>query len=183
MTTLATRFRAILAGIQTVIGTLIPKNLPREPMLARIYHHLSRTIGRWESLVAHWRNNTLPKPRRSRPGRPACPRAAPRLPNGASWLIRTLDDFTARGHASQLEHFLTTAECAAFLAEVPRANRILRPLTRSLGIRMPGAPPPPPPKPARPPKNPWLALPPVPVIVTAERRHPDYLPLNFSKAR
>ena len=59
---LATTFRAILAGIQAVIGTVVRKDRTRDAVLAPIYFHLSRTIQRFEKLVAHWRNNTLPKP-------------------------------------------------------------------------------------------------------------------------
>ena len=161
MTTLATQFRTILAGLQAVIGIIAAKNPPHLPLLTQIYFHLNRTIQRFERLVTHWRNNTLPKQRQRAP-RPARPRTTPRLPAGRAWLIRNVDHYNARGHALQLQHFLATPECIAFLAEVPRAGKILRPLARSLGIQMPGDPPPPLPKPARPPKpakTPFLPLP------------------------
>jgi hypothetical protein len=145
MTDFATRFRTILSGLMAFIATVAAKDRPRADFLVRIHHHLNRTIQRFERLATHWRNNTLPK-QRSRPGRPARPQAAPRLPTGKAWLQRALNHYLANGHAAQLQHFLTTEDCQRFLAEVPRALRILRPLARSLGLLMPGDPPPPPPK-------------------------------------
>ena len=61
MTTLATHFRTILSGLQVVIGIVAAKDRARDAFLARIHHHLNRTIQRFEKLVAHWRNNSLPK--------------------------------------------------------------------------------------------------------------------------
>ena len=158
---IATLFRSILGGLQVVIANLAVRQPARAEILVRISHHLGRTIQRLEKLVTRWRNNTLPKPRQRGP-RPTRALTTPRLPRGKSWLIRNVDHYNARGHALQLQHFLATPECIAFLAEVPRAGKILRPLARSLGIQMPGDPPPPLPKPARPPKpakSPFLPLP------------------------
>ena len=184
MTTLATHFRTILSGLQAVIGIVANKEPARDLLLARIYYHLNRTIQRFEKLVTNWRAGTLPKPGKPRPGRPTRPQTTPRLPNSYAWLIRNVDHYNFRGHASQLQHFLATPECAAFLAEVPRAGRILRPLAKSLALQMPGDPPPPMPKPAAPPKpakNPWLNLPQPTIAVTVERRDP--YPPCFSKTR
>ena len=184
MTTLATHFRTILSGLQVVIGIVAANDRARDAFLARIYYHLNRTMVRFEKLVAHWRAGTLPKTGKPRPGRPARPQTTPRLPNSRSWLLRSVDHYNFRGHASQLQHFLASPECAAFLAEVPRAGRILRPLARSLALQMPGDPPPPMPKPApkpKPAKNPWLNLPQPTTAVTVERRDP--YPPCFSKAR
>ena len=185
---IATIFRTILSGLQVVIGIVATKEPARDPLLARIYNHLNRTMVRFEKLVTHWRNNTLPKPGKPRPGRPARPQTTPRLPTSYAWLIRNVDHYNFRGHASQLQHFLASPECAAFLAEVPRAGRILRPLAKSLALQMPGDPPPPMPTPAAPPKpakNPWLSLPslPEPVALTVERPNRNFYPPQFSKAR
>ncbi len=184
MTTLASPFRTILAGLLAVIGIVAAKNPARDALLGRIYRHLNRTIQRFEKLVTHWRNNTLPEPCKPRPGRPARARTTPRLPRGKSWLIRNVDHYNARGHALQLQHFLASPECMEFLAAVPRANRILRPLAKSLGILMPGDPPPPMPKPARPPKP--TQPPPRPATDTLPAARPEPLTIHhhfFSKAR
>ena len=181
MTDLATSFRDILKGLQVVIGIVVTQDRHREPLLAKIFHHLSRTIQRWEKLVANWRNGTLPKPR-TRVPRASARRTAPALPSGQSWLIRNVDHYNARAHASQLEHFLRSDECVAFLAAVPRAARILRPLTKSLGILMPGASPPPPiSKRPRPHKHRWLALPPRPTPAPVNRAPPNFFPPDSVK--
>ncbi len=185
MTTLATTFRAILSGLQAVIAQIAYNDRPRGQFLVQIWTRLSRTIQRFEKLVTNWRNNTLPKQGKPRPGRPARPKRTPGLPTGRSWILRHVDHYNARAYASQLQAFLTSEECVAFLAEVPRATRILRPLAKSLGLQMHGDPPPPPPKAAPPPKpakNPWLALPPaLGVPVRCPAPHPR--PLQFSIAR
>ena len=188
MTTLATHFRAILSGLLAVIAPIAAKERTRTAFLVRIWTHLARTIQRFEKLVAHWRAGTLPKPGKPRPGRPTRPRTTPRLPTGHAWLVRAVDHYNARAHASQLQHFLATPECMAFLAEVPRANRILRPLTKSLGIQMPGDPPPPMPKPAKtrslPPalSHPWAAEP-TNAVVRVRNPNPNFYPPQYSKAR
>ncbi len=183
MHSIATTFRAILAGLQVVITLLAVKNPATTPILVRISHHLNRTVRRFETLVTHWRNNTLPK-QRHRPGRPSRPQITQRLPRGRAWLIRSVDHHNARGHASQLQHFLNTEECAHFLAEVPRATRILRPLARSLGIQMPGDPPPPNPRPAKPPPaRPAPARPtPAPWLQPTAPEPPAFAPLDIMRA-
>ena len=183
MTTLSTIFRAILSDLQKVIAPIAAKERTRTEFLVRVWQHLNRTIQRFEKLVAHWRAGTLPKPGKPRPGRKQYPQTTPRLPTGHAWLVRAVNHYNARAHASQLQHFLATPEIAKFLAEVPRAARILRPLAKSLGIPMPGDPPPPAPKPSYtpdPPPNPWRHLPEigVRVLTAADPLHP-----NFSKAR
>jgi hypothetical protein len=186
MSLLATTFRSILTGLKAVIAQIAAKERPRTEFLVRVYSHIGRTLQRFEKLVANWRAGTLPKPGKPRPGRPSRPPAIPRLPTRRAWLTRELNHFAANGSAYQLELFLATEDCRKLLAEVPRAGRILRPLARSLGVQMPGDPPPPAPRPARaakPPGNPWLRLPAVPVVVTAERRGPDFYPPEFSKLR
>ena len=186
MTSPATLFRAILSGLMAVIATIAGKDRTRTEFLVRVHGHLNRTIQRFERLVAHWRNNTLPKLGKPRPGRPAHPQTTPRLPTGKLWLVRALNSYVANGHTAHLQHFLATPECAQFLAEVPRATRILRPLARALGLQMPGDPPPPAPKPSftpDQPPTPWSLLPAdqrigVRVITADDPNHP-----NFSKAR
>jgi hypothetical protein len=148
MSPLATRFREILSGLLAFIATVAAKERPRTEFLVRVHGHLNRTIQRFEKLVAHWRNNTLPK-QRHRPGQKPRANRPPSLPTGHAWLQRDLNDYRANGSAYQLELFLATPECAQLLAEVPRATRILRPLARALGLQMPGDPPPKPPKPVK----------------------------------
>jgi hypothetical protein len=148
MNPLATLFRAILTGLNAVIAQIANKDRARTPYLVSIHCHISRTIHRFETLVARWQAGTLPK-QRSRPGRTARPSSAPRLPTRRHWLTNTLAHHEANLRATQLGLFLASEDCQKLLAEVPRAARILRPLARALGLQMPGDPPPKPPKPLK----------------------------------
>ena len=152
MSPLATLFRAILHGLQATIAKIAAKNRQSVPLLLRVSNHLHRTIQRFERLFTLWQRDALPAPR---PGA-ASPRAprktpsapSPRLPSGKAWLTRALASTEANARASQLQHFLALPDCAAFLAQVPRAARLLRPLADALGLHLPCDPPPPDPKPS-----------------------------------
>ena len=87
---------------------------------------------RLERLGALWRAGKLPKARASRAGiaRPTGVRV--RYPTAPGWLVAEV--WEARAYGSQLAHALTAAEMVAFLAAVPQAGRILRPLCRMLGV-------------------------------------------------
>ena len=89
----------------------------------------------------------------------------PRLPRAHAWLIRQVQP-TAIGYG-HLHAIFDDPDFAAFLAAVPRAARILRPLCTALGFIPPAALrlPPRPPRPRRP------APPKPPRITAAERRH------------
>jgi hypothetical protein len=181
MNPLATLFRTILTGLNAVIAQIANKNRTKTDFLITIHRHLNCTIQRFEKLVAHWQAGTLPK-QRTRPGRKSHPRTTPRLPTRRHWLTNELASTEANGRAYQLQLFLASEDCQKLLAEVPRAARILRPLTRALGLHFPGDPPLPLPKPAPKPKNPWLALPPI-VGIVIHRDPPDPYPPIYSKAR
>ena len=198
MSSLPTLFRAILTSLWAVIAPIAAKNPAKTALLIRIANHLNRTIQRFETLFARWQTNTLPKlrpnkphpnkphPEKPHPGRPHTSRTTPRLPRGPAWILRHVDHYNARGCASQLQHLLHAEDMAAFLAAVPRAARLLRPLAKSLGLHMPGDPPPPLPKPARPPKPahlnaPSLNQPQTTALSPAPAR--IALPFGFSKAR
>ena len=153
MTSFGTLFRAIMHGLQAVIAPIAARDRARTALFMRVWNHLNRTATRLETLFARWQTNTIPKSRpKTHPTPPRTPRpdSQPRLPRGQAWLARALDHHDARTRATQLETLLATPDCARFLAEIPRARRLLRPLARALGIQMPGDPPPPQPKPAKP---------------------------------
>ena len=189
MSSLPTLFRAILTSLWAVIAPIAAKNPAKTALLIRIANHLNRTIQRFETLFARWQTNTLPKlrPTKPHPDRPHTARTTPRLPRGPAWILRHVDHYNARGCASQLQHLLHAEDMAAFLAAVPRAARLLRPLAKSLGLHMPGDPPPPLPKPARPPRPAHLNPPPTnpPPPPAPARIAPAHiaLPFGFSKAR
>ena len=128
-------------------------------------------------------------------GTPQTPK--PRFPQGLAWLVVIVArDAAASG--SQLQHLLTHPEFTEFLAAVPQAGRILRPLCRMLGL-VPLSPPlalPARPARPRPPRPPRIPPPPFniplkrprlpPVIFTyppprlSPTRVPDRTPNRFS---
>ncbi len=94
------------------------------------------------------------------------PRAAPRrhlpraLPQSRAWLLPLVPE--AASGASQLRHLLAEADMAALLDAAPQMRRLLRPLCRMLGVRLPpglAAPPAPPPARAAAPRRALPAAP------------------------
>jgi hypothetical protein len=134
---------------QTLLRALIELAWRR---VFRMRHHLERLLAR---VAAGW----LPRPAAPRAPAavapdPTVPRrtrvCAPALgcwPRARAWLVRVAG-WRAAGSGSQLEHLLTDPVMAEFLAAVPSAARMLRPLCRTLGISPPvlGFPPPKPPR-------------------------------------
>ena len=55
------------------------------------------------------------------------------FPGTPGWLRRKLG-YEVGAFGSQLQHLLTQEECVAFVAAVPQAGRILRPLLRMLSV-------------------------------------------------
>ena len=55
-------------------------------------------------------------------------------PSSRGWLAARVWEATA--FREQLEHLLSREECVAFLAAVPQAGRILRPLCHMLGVEV-----------------------------------------------
>ncbi len=151
MPTLPTLFALILTGLRAAIAPIAARDRARTAILAHLWVRLGHLATRFERLYAQWRAGTLPTPRPPLP-RPITPTktATPeriRLPSAPAWLIRTTRE-TAPA-ASQLQHFLATADLAEFLAACPQAARLLRPLCRMLGIAPPPPQPPSPPKPSQ----------------------------------
>ncbi len=108
---------------------------------ALLINRLGRTAARFAALFAGWRAGTL-APARPRPGRIRPQRVGPRLPATRGWLAGGTDHHV-RAYGSHLQHLLAEPGMAEFVAEVPRAGRLLRPLVHALGLPDPT----------------WLALP------------------------
>ena len=101
------------------------------------------------------------------------------LPHGPLWLVRLVPQASAYG--SQLQHLLADPEFAALAETVPQMRRLLRPLSRMLGVRLPPpravAAPPDIPAPATPaPADPLAPLAPWP-------RPPDLPPMGLLPVR
>jgi hypothetical protein len=158
---LARQVGLVLGGLCTAIKLgSIGKTLV-QALIDLAFMRVSRTRHRLERLLARVAAGWLPGPTAPRApvvADPAVPRrrrvgapALGRLPRGRMWLVRMLGYHVA-GSGSQLDHLLADPAMAEFVAAVPAAARMLRPLCRTLGISPPvlGFPPPKPPKPARP---------------------------------
>jgi hypothetical protein len=172
---LARRLGLTLGGLCTAIGPIAAGKSAVAALITLAWKHIFRRRGLLEILLARVAAGWLPRPATPRaltprPGATAkeptasAPLAPDRphigplpldpLPRGRAWLVRIVG-YRAAGFGSQLDHLLTDPAMAEFVACVPAAARILRPLCRALGISPPalGFPPPPPPrqvKPARP---------------------------------
>ena len=127
-------FTAILSDLRAAIALVAARDRMLTVLLVAVWARIARMSTRLERLIAQWRAGTLPKARAARVGRIYAPRTTPRLkfPSAPAWLIVHVRGAVPFG--TQLAHFLSDAECAAFLAAVPQAGRILRPLFHMLGV-------------------------------------------------
>ena len=162
---LARQVGLVLGGLCTAIVKGTAGQTLLRALIDLAWLRVNRTRHRLERLLARVAAGWLPRP--AAPRAPAAPRdptvprrtrvgapALGRLPRARAWLVRVAG-YHAAGSGSQLEHLLTDPAMAEFLAAVPSAARMLRPLCRTLGISPPvlGFPPPPPPRPAKPPRQ------------------------------
>ena len=137
METLAAHFTYVITSLRAVIAAVASKNHARIPLLMALWSRVGRMSQRFERLYLRWQTGTLPKPRASRAGRPRSekPREKSPFPSRRAWLLTSTRE-TAAAHG-QLEYFLTQPGLADFLAAVPQAARILRPLCQMLGNACP----------------------------------------------
>ena len=132
----ATRLTGILKALQTTLGNYVTRHDLHGPLLVLVWNRLGRTCLRFERLVAQWRAGTLAACRPSRAGQPRARKAeALRLPTNRTWLI-DLTRGPAAAAAFRLRVLMNDAELRQFLAECPRAGRVLRPLAQMLGISL-----------------------------------------------
>ena len=124
-------FALILTNLQAVIAAKAARDRTLTVLLVALWARVARMGTRLERLVALWRAGKLPKPRAARAAgeRIDAPQRKPRIrfPSAPGWLRRQLG-YEVGAFASQLQHALTGEEAKAFLAAVPQAGRILRPL-------------------------------------------------------
>ena len=133
---IARRVGLIVAGL----AALVAKRFLHDPhlvlLIVPLWTRLTRTARRFERLMARLAANRLSKPRPPKPHRPTpdTPRPATPFPTGHAWLIRALPH-EAAAYAGQLDALLAEPGTADLLAACPAAARILRPLSRMLGLR------------------------------------------------
>ncbi|MCC6719563.1 MAG: hypothetical protein IT555_16905 [Acetobacteraceae bacterium] len=133
---------AILTDLRAAIGAHLGRDRTHQALLTEAWARIGRMSRRLQTLYSRWQAGTLPRLRPSRAGQSVTgqsrtdPPARAYFPRGHAWLASHADHHV-RGHASQLAHLLARPDAEAFLAAVPRAGRILRPLCRMLGIAVP----------------------------------------------
>ena len=125
-------FSIILTNLKAAIAVVSARERGLSALLVIVWGRLSRMVVRMERLIALWRAGTLPKARASRAGRTCKTGERVRLPTGPAWLLDYVRE--AGGFGAQIESLLTQEEFAAFVAAVPQAGRVLRPLCRMLGV-------------------------------------------------
>ena len=132
-------FTAIISALQAAIAVRAARDRTLTVLLVALCGRVARMGTRLARLVAQWRTGTLPWPRlpraRGLPGTENAgkPTIKPSYPTAPAWLLRKLG-YEVAVYGSQLRHLLSEAECAEFLAAVPQAGRILRPLLRMLSV-------------------------------------------------
>ncbi len=119
------------------------------PLWNLFLRHVAKVARRFKALHESWQAGTLkpPRPNRAAAARPPRePTAPPRLrcPRADAWVL--LRAAEAASAASMLQMLVQDQETRVFVAAVPRAGRLLRPLCVALGIQQPD----------------WLRLPPRP---------------------
>ncbi len=152
-------FFFLLTNLQAAIAVVAARERHLTVLLVAVWGRIGRIRMRLERLIALWRAGMLPKPQQSRAEgtRVLGERKTSELPRVPGWLLVAVRE--ARPFGTQLEHLLSQDECMEFLAAVPQARRLLRPLCRMLGVGVE------PSTPGRKPRAVWQPPRPVPVRI------------------
>ncbi len=126
-------FTNILSDLRAVIAARAARDRTLTVLLVAVWGRIARMGARLERLVALWRAGRVPMVRAARAKRPRRATIRPAYPMAPDWLLRKLG-YEVVAFGLQLQHLLSEAECRAFMAEVPQAGRVLRPLFRMLGV-------------------------------------------------
>ena len=126
-------FTAMFTGLQAAIAVVAARERHLTVLLVAVWGRIGRIRTRLERLIALWRAGMLPKPRKSRAGATRVGVSTKsELPRVPAWLLVAVRE--AGPFGTRLEHLLSQDECVEFLAAVPQARRLLRPLCRMLGV-------------------------------------------------
>ncbi len=127
-------FATILFHLRAAIAARAARDRTLSVWYVAVWARIGRMGARLEQLIALWRAGKLPQARapRARQANQSV-RQKPDYPTDPDWLLVQAPEVAAYG--SQLQHLVSGAECAAFLAACPQAGRILRPLMHMVGCR------------------------------------------------
>lgn len=132
--TIAARFAAIIEGLCRAVAARGAKGAfgpASQPLVILLWSRLRRMAARFAILA-----EGAPKPRpRARRAGPRKRVRGPDLPRRRAWLLAPVPEASAV--AGRLRDLLETPEARALIASEPRAGRLLRPLCRALGLRLP----------------------------------------------
>ena len=124
-------FLLLLTHIKAAIAVRAARHPALTGLFVALYARVSRMGTRMERLFARWQAGIVPKPRAPRAARTDRARGKPDYPTHPDWLFVHAQEVTAFG--GQLAHMMQHPDFARFVAEMPQAARILRPLLRMLG--------------------------------------------------
>jgi len=153
MGTILEHLVAVIAVLHRTIGHHVSRNRQDDSVLGLAYWHADRIRRRFVTLYTRWATNTLKPTRLRQPSRHLAtlpPRAGgagggvatpkpkpeqPKPPRRRGWVTRMAPPCAEAG--GWLSYFLHRDDMPAFLAAVPRAGRLLRPLCHMLGVTPP----------------------------------------------
>ena len=128
---LMVNFSFLLTNLQAAIAVVSARERHLTMLLVAVWGRIGRMRTRLERLIALWRAGMLPNPRKSRAGEVRTGvRSESVIPTAPAWLLVVVREAAPIG--AQLESMLSQEDCVRFLAAVPQAGRILRPLLRML---------------------------------------------------
>ena len=126
-------FTAMFTGLQAAIAVVAARERHLTLLLVAVWSRIGRIRTRLERLIALWRAGMLPKARKAHAGVTRVGVSTKsELPRVPAWLLVAVRE--AGPYGTRLEHLLSQDECVEFLAAVPQARRLLRPLCRMLGV-------------------------------------------------
>ena len=127
-------FTPLLTRLQAAIAVVAARERALTVLLVAVWGRIGRIGARLERLIGLWRAGKLPAPRvrRGRVAGAQVNKPVSVFPSTPAWLLVAVREAAPFG--ARLESLLSEAECAEFLAAVPQARRLLRPLCRMLGV-------------------------------------------------
>ena len=124
---------AILRALIALIAHALLRNPRHIKRIGPLCTYINRTMQRFQRLLAHLAAGHPPRPRRRATKARPRPYTPSNVPTTHAWLIRAIPN-EAACFAGQFQTLLDQPETRALLAQAPTAGRLLRRLTRLLGL-------------------------------------------------
>ena len=126
-------FITILTDLRAAIAGRAACDRAMTAVLVLVWGRLARAAVRLERLYGLWLAGRLRAPRKAGVrANSAAVTVRATVPRGLGWLA--VQVWETRAYGSQLQHLLADPGFAAFVAAVPRAGRVLRPVLRMLTV-------------------------------------------------